>query len=428
MSYTVETINGCTKKLVFNFETVDLSTQIESALKKKQSESNLKGFRKGKAPLNIVKQMYGPQLENEALRTFVSEKFFQAIDEEGIRAIGYPMFDNTKYEQAERTVSFEAIVEIMPEFEIKDYSAYEFEGESAAVETKEIDELRDRYLSSKAEVVEIKDEAQAVENGHMAVINFQGEKEDGERPENMGGKEYVLEVGSNTFIPGFEEGVIGMKKGEKKDLSLTFPEDYHMEELKNASVKFEVELLEIKEKKTPEFTDELAKEFGFESVEDFEAKSKVNMLAQKERQIKENLHQKILEKFIEDNEFDVPSTLLQQQKKSVQDELKQNLLQQGFNEDMVKEYYEKWDDDITGRAVFQVRSGLILDRLAKEFNVETNDSDFDAKLQEMAKSANMEKAQIEQYYRSNEQIKSNIMYAIREEKTFEEIKKKIKIK
>lgn len=427
MSYTIEDVNGCTKKLVFNFDGVDLTSQVESVLKEKQKSANLKGFRKGKAPMGMVKQVYGPQAENDALYRFVSEEFYKALQEEKLNAVGYPNFGNTKFEEGKK-VSFEATVEIFPEFELADYSKYEFKKEDDSVTDKDLQDLEKRYLEPKAEMVELKDDSAKLENGMFAVFNFEGEKEDGEKPDNMKADEFLLEIGSGQFIPGFEEGMIGLKKGDKKTIDVTFPADYHEESLKNAKVKFHVDLLEIKEKKQPELTDELAKEFGFESVEDFKAKNKERLVSSKKREVQAKLQEEILKKLIEDNKFDVPSALINSQKQSVQEELANNLKSQGFNDEMVKTYFEKWDGDVVSKAEFQVRSGLILDKLSKKYAVEATDADLDAKIDEMASQSGMDKEQISQYYKSNDQIKQNIMYAIREEKTFDKLISEIKLK
>lgn len=277
-------------------------------------------------------------------------------------------------------------------------------------------------------MVEVKDEKAKLEKGQFAVFNFEGEKPDGTRPDNMKAEEFVLEIGSGQFIPGFEDSMIGMKKGEKKTIELTFPKDYHEADLKGADVKFDVELLEIKEKKVPEMTDELAKEFGFESVEDFDKKNRERLQNQKKREVQAKLQEQILEKLIEENNFDVPSALIEQQKQAVREDLGNNLKQQGFNDEMVKTYFEKWDEDVTQKATFQVKSGLILDKISKKYEVEATDADLDAKIQEMADQSGMEKAQLEQYYKSNEQIKQNLLYAIREEKTFEKLIQDMKVK
>lgn len=426
MSYTIQEVNGCTKKLIFNFEKVDLSKEIKAAVIAKQAESNLKGFRKGKAPLDMVQKMFGPQIENDALHRFISNEYFEAVKKENLRAVGYPQFGNTKYD-AGQTIAFEATVEVIPDFELKDFSKLSFKKESEAVTDEDFETLKKNYLAPKAEVTEVKDATHKLAKGDFAVFNFEGEKADGSKPENMKAQEYMLEIGSGQFIPGFEDGMMGMTKGEKKDIKVTFPADYHEADLKNAPVTFHVELLEIKNKNFPELNDELAKEFGFESVTDFNVKNKERMQAQKKREVQSKLQQAILEKLIEENKFDVPQALIEDQKESVKADLSKNLKQQGFNDQMIALYFERWNEDVTNKASFQVRSGLILDKLSKKFNVESTESDLDAKIDEMVIQSGMKKEEIAKFYKSNESIKRNLMYSIREEKTFDALMKQMKI-
>lgn len=426
MSYTIENVNSCTKKLVFNFDKVDLSKEIKEALIAKQANSNLKGFRKGKAPLEMVQKLFGPQVENDALYRFISEQFYQAVKKENLRAVGYPQFGNTKYESG-KTVAFEATVEIIPEIEIKDYSNFTFKKDSEVVSEEDFNLLKKNYLSNKSEIVEVTDAGHSLQKGDFAVFNFEGEKEDGSKPDNMKAQEYMLEIGSGQFIPGFEDGMMGMKKGEKKDVKLTFPSEYHEESLRNAPVTFHVELLEIKQKNIPELTDELAKELGFESVEDFTNKNKNRMALQKKREVQSKLQQEILEKLIQENPFEVPKALIDDQKESVKQELSGSLKQQGFNDQMINLYFDRWDDDVTQKALFQVRSGLLLDKLAKKYNVEAADSDLDQKIEEMVAQSGLSKDEISNYYKTNENVKRNLMYAIREEKTFAALIKDMKV-
>jgi trigger factor len=426
MSYTIENVNSFTKKLVFNFDKVDLSKEIKEALLAKQANSNLKGFRKGKAPLDMVQKMFGPQVENDALYRFISDQYYQAVKKENIRAVGYPQFGNTKYESG-KNVAFEATVEIIPEIELKDYSKLTFKKDSETVTDADFETLKKNYLGSKAQVEEVKDAGHALAKGDFAVFNFEGELKDGSKPENMKAQEYMLEMGSGQFIPGFEDGMMGMKKGEKKDVKVTFPADYHEESLKGAPVTFHVELLEAKQKNFPEFTDELAKEFGFESVADFTTKNKERMATQKKREVAQKLQQEILEKLISENQFDVPNALVEDQKQSVKEELSKTLKQQGFNEQMIGLYFERWDADVTQKATFQVRSGLILDKLARKYNVEATESDLDEKIEEMVSQSGMKKEEIAKFYKQNENVKRNLMYAIREEKTFAALQKDMKV-
>lgn len=425
MSYTVETINNCTKKLIFNFETLDLSTQIDTEIQKKQKTVSIKGFRKGKAPLSLVQQVYGPQIENDALNNFIQSEFFQAVNKENLKVVGYPSFENMKYKKNE-SVSFDALVETFPEFDLADYASLEFSRDEVKLGETELEDLKKNYLNSKAEMKEV--EGATIAKGHHVVFDFEGVRADGTRPENMKGKEYVLEIGSGQFIPGFEDGMLGLKSGEEKNLELTFPKDYHMEDLRDEKVTFEVKVHEIKEKVFPEFTDELAKEFGFESVTDFETKQTDMLTKQKNRAADEKLHGEILEKLIEQNKFDVPKTMVTQQENYLRTDLEKSLKQQGFNEQMMKEYFEKWSADVSSKAEFQVKSGLILEKLGDKYSVEATDADFDKKIEEMASQTGMETDKVKEYYSSNEQVKKNMMYAIKEEKTFEALKADVKVK
>jgi trigger factor len=198
-------VNGCTKKLSFDFQTLDLSNEIKSALVKKQKSVNLKGFRKGKAPLAMVEKIYGPQIESDAVNSFIQNQLYNAITSEDLRVVGYPKFENMEYD-AGKSMKFDAIIEIFPELELNDYSSLSFEKDKVVVTDEDIDQLKKNYLNSKAEMVEIEDEAKTLEKGDFAVFNFAGTiKETGESPDNMKGEEFLLEIGSGQFIPGFED-------------------------------------------------------------------------------------------------------------------------------------------------------------------------------------------------------------------------------
>ncbi len=426
MSYKVENLNGCTKKFKFQFEKLDLSKEIGAALKEKQKSVNIKGFRIGKAPLSMVEQMYRGQIESDALNRFVQKELFAAIDKEKVRIVGYPSFENVKYESGNK-VEFDAMVEIFPEFEFASMGKYSFKKDKVEIDEKEVETTVKNYLNSKAEMVEL--ENATLQKGMFAVFDFEGVTESGERPDNMKAKDYSLEIGSGQFIPGFEDGMIGLKKGDKKNISVTFPENYHVNELKNAKVTFEVELHAVKEKKYPELTDEMAKEFGYESVQNMRDSNRESLLEQKNRSAQEKLQQQILEKLVEDNKFDVPTIMIAQQEEHVKEDVKRSLKYQGYSDDMVEEYFKKWADDLTKKAEFQVRSGLILDKLSRELKIETSDADLEEKIEETAKRTRLDKEKVRSYYFSDDNMKKNMMYAIREEKTFKKlIEEKITVK
>jgi len=426
MSYTIENVNGCTKKIQFNFETLDLTTEIKAAVTAKQKTVSLKGFRKGKAPLAMVEKMYGPELESDALNRFVQNQYFETVKKEEMKVCGYPKFENMKYDPG-KSVKFDAEVEVFPNVELKSYSSLSFEKEKVDISDEDVQKVINQNLESKAEMKEVEGGDVELKVGHHAVMSFEGTRADGSKPDNMKGDEFVLEIGSGQFIPGFEDGMIGMKTGDKKTIECNFPDDYHVEELKSEKVSFDVELKEIKEKILPDFTDEIAKELKSESVEDFKNKTKSNLEKQKNRDVMRNLHQEILEKLVAENDFDIPMTLVVQQENAIKKDLSQNLTQQGFNDSMLGEYFEKWKEDVQQKAVFQVRSGLIMEALAKKYNVETSDADFDQRLDEIATEAGISAEEVKKYYTSDSNIKSNLLYGIREEKTFSALIADLKI-
>jgi trigger factor len=427
MSYSVQNLNSCTKKILFTFDKLDLSTEIKSAIVRKQKNVNVKGFRKGKAPLAMVEKMYGPQVELDALNSFVQNKLYEAVTTENMKVVGHPTFENMKYDKG-RSVSFDAVVEVFPEITLKPYAKLEFTQKKVEITDEDLKRVEENYLGNKAEIVEVKDKAAALAKGQFGVINFAGEMPDGSKPDNMKAEEFMLEIGSSQFIPGFEDGVIGMKAGDEKILQLTFPNDYHMDSLRGVLVKFSVSLKEIKEKKLPAFTEEFAKEVGYESIADFKAKNRDMLLKQRTRANEQDLHQQILERLVKDNHYDVPQAMITQQEKHLKEDLEKTLKSQGFNEQMMEEYFKKWSTDMTQKAEFQVRSGLILDTLGRDFKIEPNEEDFKAKLKEMALTSKIDVDKLEQYYTSNENLKKNMFYALREEQTFAKLKEKLTIK
>ena len=424
MSYRVENSGDCTKRLLFNLENVDLSPQIDQALQEKQKSSNLKGFRKGKAPLSVIRQIYGQDVEAHALHSLISQQLMEALQKEEIRAVGMPKVADTKYDK-DQALSFEAIVEYIPEVTIKDYTHFTFTQDDTAVSKDDAKAVMARQLDSKAQMVEVKDATLA--KGHFAVINFQGTTEEGESPENMKGEEFVLEIGPGSFIPGFEDALVGMKAGDQKDVPLTFPDDYHQADLQKSKVTFAVELLEIKTQEIPVLTDALAKDLGYTSKDDMQAKIKSNLQYQRQRAAQEKLHQQILDQLIEENQFEVPQALIEDQEKSLRENLSGELQRKGFGESQAQDYFTKWASDLKEKAIFQVRSGLILNTLAQEHSIEVTDQDLDAKYDEMAQQSGLTREEIQQYYSQNEDIVKNLCYAIQEEKTFAQICKKIKI-
>jgi trigger factor len=426
MSYSIEVVNGCTKKIAFNFPDLDLGPQIEKSLKETQKKVSLKGFREGKAPLEMIKSLYSPQIESDALNNFIQDELFKALQKENLNPIGQPSFENIKFEK-NKSISFDVVVELFPDFELKDYSKLSFKKEPVLVTDEELESARKSILEAKAEIVPVTDGSVKLSKGHHAIFNFEGVKASGERPENMKGKDFDLVIGSGRFIPGFEEAMVGMVSGEKKNLDLTFPADYQEPSLRGEKVTFEVELLEIKEKKYPELTPELLKDLGVESAEELNQKNKERILTQKEMGAFEKLKAEIMKTLTEENDFTVPKTLVQRQYEMLKKEVHDNLGKQGHNHDKVHELINSWEADLLKRAEDQVRGSLILDALAKKFAVEVTENDINSQVESIAMSYGMPVEEIKKFYNENEQAKRNLIFSLREEQTFKKLMSQLKI-
>ena len=427
MAYSVEEVNSCTKKIVFNYENLDLSDLIKLGLKEKQQKASLKGFRPGKAPWAVIEKLYRPEVEADTLNRFVQDEYYKAVSEQNLRVIGLPAVSNLKYASG-TAMSFDALVEVIPEVHLPEYSHWTFQQEAVEVTPEEISSMLKMQLEYKATMEVLTDPEHLVAKGDFVIINFVGEQEDGTRPDSMQAKEHQLEIGSGQFIPGFEEQLLGMKAGEKKDFQVQFPTDYHVENLRNRPVKFEVELLEIKEKKLPVMTDDLAGEMGFDTVDAWTEDVRANLLNQKERKVLENLHQQIIEKFIQEISLpDIPRALLQQQEETLKGEVAKSLERNGYGPKAVKDYFAKWSEELQQKALFQIRSGLILNQLADKLQVQVRPEDLDTKLAAIASGYGVSKEQIKSIYAEGTEAYQNIYYALREEKTMAVIKAQMNI-
>ncbi|MDB9786603.1 trigger factor [Bacteriovoracaceae bacterium] len=420
MTYTIENISNCQKKIVFSYDEVDFVDEIKTELLKQQKDAVIKGFRKGKAPLSMIEKIYRPQIEGDLLNKFISDEFRKTVEKEKLNMVGRPDIGKVEYDSLKK-INFEALVEVFPEFSLNKLENVNFSKDDVYVTDEEVDQVKNHMIDSKANLVGITDNSIAIENDLQAVMNFKGTRADGSAPPEMEGKEFVLEVGSKRFIPGFEEQLIGMKISEKKTIKVTFPEDYHQKDLCGEEVSFEVEILEIKKLERPDFTDEFVKDFSFSSVEDFLEKTKKNLMERKEKESTTKLHQEVLEKLVEKNKFDVPSSLIGMQENALKEDLASHLKGQGFNEDMLKSYYEKWGEGLQEKALFQVRSALILEKLADENKIEATEDDFVQKMEEAGKSQLEDVDKLKKYYEENADVKAKLMYGIREEKTIQKV-------
>ena len=394
----------------------EFDAAVEKAYKKTRSRYKIDGFRKGKAPRRIIEMNYGKGIFfNDALDILLPEIYPVAVDELGLKVVSQPELD-IKEANEDGSLVLVATADVRPEVEVKNYMGVEIEKVSAEVEEERIDAELNSMLQSHARVVTVD---APVENGNTAVIDFKGLL-NGEAFEGGTAEAYSLEIGSGTFIPGFEEQIIGKKAGEEFEVNVTFPEEYPAEELAGKPVVFEVKLHEVKVKELPELNDEFAQDTTeFESLAELKADVKAKLEKDAEEEAKRQMRDAAVAKVAEGVEVEIPNSMVEAQMDRMLNDLNMQLSYQGWSIEQFAELSGQSMEEIREArredALNIVKSTLVVEEIAELENVEVSQEDLDKDLE---KFAAMYQIDIEKVKKSlqPEDIE-NISNRIRSEKT-----------
>lgn len=387
----METVcNKLEKSLVevkVTFTTEEWKEAQEKALNKLAKNVKIDGFRKGRAPVKMVKARIGKAaILEEATDIILQKNYSTIILDNDIQPVGQPEVKIT--DLSEEVLKLTVTAPVAPEVTLGEYKGLEIKKTAVRVTKKEIEEKIKNYQEQFAELV-VKEDGE-VENGDTAVIDFEGFKDD-VAFEGGKGENYPLEIGSGSFIPGFEEQLIGMKIDEEKEINVTFPEDYQAEDLAGQAVVFKVKVHEIKSKVLPEIDDELAKDVnidGVETLEDLQTYTKEQIRIQKQNQAETEFSNKIVKKVIENTPVDIPDVMVENEINLMLREIEQNLAQQGMNLELFQKMTGKTLDDIKNeireQAEERVKFNLILTEIAKVEGIEVTDEEVDEEIKQIA--------------------------------------------
>ncbi|CAM3082898.1 trigger factor [Paenibacillus sediminis] len=375
-----------------------VSAALDKAFNKVIKNVNVPGFRKGKVPRAIFEAKFGVEsLYQDALDILLPEAYTEAVDQTGIFPVDSPEVDVEQFAKGE-PLKFKAKVTVKPEVKLGQYKGLEVPAQSTEVTEEELNAELERLQQRHAELVVVDDEP--AKNGDIAVIDFDGYV-DGVAFEGGKAERHSLELGSGSFIPGFEEQVVGMSTGDSKDIEVTFPETYHAEELAGRQAVFKVKLHEIKRKQLPALDDEFAKDVSeFDTLEEFKADLKKQLAERKKEEAEAVREGIVVDKASENAEVEIPEAMIKSEVKNMMRDFNNRLRTQGMNLEMFLGFSGQTEADLEEQmkddAEKRVRNNLVLEQIAKEENIQVTDEEVEQELEKMA----------EQYRRSKDEIRS----------------------
>jgi len=413
MSFTVENLEEKNMvKLVIESTAEEFEAGLNTAYNKNKSKISLPGFRKGKAPRKMIEKMYGAEVFYEdAANSIIPDAYAKAADECGLELVSQPKINVTQLE-AGKPFIFEAVVATKPEVELGQYKGVEVEKCDTEVTDADVEEELKKVQDKNSRVVTVED--RAVKDGDNTVIDFEGFV-DGVAFEGGKGTDYPLTIGSHSFIDTFEDQIIGMNIGDEKEINVTFPEEYHVDDLKGKPAMFKVSVKEIKEKQLPELNDEFAQDVSdFDTIAEYKDDLKNKIADRKSREAKAKQEDEAIAKIIEDSKMDIPDAMVDTQVNRMVEDFAQRLQQQGLSVEQYFQYTgmtaDKIMEEMKPEAVKRIQSRLVLEAVVKAENIETSEEDFEAELKKMAETYKMELDQIKEFMGDYEkkQIKEDL--------------------
>ncbi|WP_439390559.1 trigger factor [Bacillus velezensis] len=411
MSVKWEKQEGNEGVLTIEVDADTFKTALDDAFKKVVKQVSIPGFRKGKVPRGLFEQRFGVEaLYQDALDILLPVEYPKAVEEAGIEPVDRPEIDVEKIEKGESLI-FTAKVTVKPEVKLGDYKGLGIEKDDTAVTDEDVQNELKALQERQAELV-VKEEG-AVENGDTVVLDFEGFV-DGEAFEGGKAENYSLEVGSGSFIPGFEEQLTGLEAGAEKDVEVTFPEEYHAEELAGKPAVFKVKIHEIKAKELPELNDEFAKDIDeeVETLAELTEKTKKRLEEAKENEADAKLREELVLKASENAEADVPQAMIDTELDRMLKEFEQRLQMQGMNLELYTQFSGQDENALKEQmkedAAKRVKSNLTLEAIAQAENLEVTDEEVEAELTKMAEAYNMPVENIKQAIGSTDAMKEDL--------------------
>lgn len=391
MSLQVEKLEGNMAKLTIEASAEEFEQAIDKAYQKNKSKLSIPGFRKGKVPRKMVEQMYGKEIfYEEAANIVIPSAYARAVDECTEEIVSHPTLDIVQAESGKPFI-FTAEVALKPEVTLGKYKGIELEKADTTVTDEEIEAAIEKERENNARTISVED--RAVKDGDMTVIDYEGFV-DGESFEGGKAENYPLTIGSNTFIPGFEEQLVGAELDKEVEVHVTFPEDYQESTLAGKAAVFKCTVREIKEKELPELDDDFACDVSeFDTLAEYREDVKKTLTKEKEEEAKAEKEEKVIEAIIAEAQMDIPEAMLVTQQRSMADDFAQRIQMQGISLDQYFQFTGLTKaallEQLKPQAEQRIKTRLVLEAVAKAENIEVSEEEYAAEIKKMAEAYQM---------------------------------------
>ena len=420
MSLQVEKLEHNMAKLTIEVSAEELEKALQGAYNKQKKNISIPGFRKGKVPRQMIEKMYGPEVfYDDAANQLIPEAYGKVYDEEDLEIVSQPKIDIVQIEKGKPFI-FTAEVALKPEVTLGEYKGLKVEKISNRVTQKEIDAKLAEEQEKNARTVSVTD--RPVQDKDEVVLDFEGFV-DGVAFEGGKGENYPLTIGSGSFIPGFEDQLIGANLEEEKEVRVTFPEEYHAKDLAGKDAVFKCTVHEIKVKELPELDDEFASDVSeFETLDAFKADIKAKIKEQKIAEGKRKQEDKAVEEAVANAQMDIPDAMIDTEVRQMANDIAQRLQQQGLTMDQYFQFTgmtaEKMTEELKPQALKRIQTRLVLEAIVKAENIEISDEKIDEEIQKMAESYKMEAEKLKEFMGENEKKQMKLDMAVQEAVTF----------
>ena len=420
MSLQVEKLEKNMAKLTIEVPADDLEKALQSAYMKQKNKISLPGFRKGKVPRQMIEKMYGAEIfYDDAANELIPKAYAEAYDEAELDIVSRPEINVVQIEKGKPFI-FTADVATKPEVTLGEYKGLEIEKVSTRVTQKEVDAKIQEEAEKNARTITVTD--RPVQDRDEVILDFEGFV-DGAAFEGGKGENYPLTIGSGSFIPGFEEQLVGAEAEKEMEVKVTFPEDYHAEDLKGKEAVFKCTIHEIKAKELPEIDDEFAAEVSeFDTLEEYKADIKAKIKDQKASEGKRKQEDQAVDAAVKNAQYEIPQPMIETQVMQMADDFAQRIQSQGIS---LEQYFQftgmtadKMMDELRPQAIKRIETRLVLEAIAKAENIEISDEKLDEELAKMAESYKMEVDKLKEFMDENEKKQMKEDMAVQEAITF----------